>query len=106
MDFVEPPAAGQGVNDHILLPLGIYVAGEKLYVTPKDNYVPSPRRNQKRVIRRRAATPRLRRGSSVDGPRRRRSYNLDRPSTGRGAAAATTWIVRRRVTAPPPRRPG
>jgi len=39
MDFVEPPAAGQGVNDHILLPLGIYVAGEKLYVTPKDNYV-------------------------------------------------------------------
>ena len=38
--------------------------------------------------------------------RRRRGWDLDRPWTSRGAAAAGTWIVRGRVAAPPRLEPG
>ena len=35
----------------------------------------------------------------MDGPRRRRGWDLDRPRTGRGGAAAATGIVRGRAEA-------
>ena len=45
------------------------------------------------------------RGSSVDGSQHRRGRPVDRLWTGRGAAAAAAWIVRRLIAAPsrPPR---
>ena len=47
-----------------------------------------------------AAPPRVPRGSSADGSRRRHGCHVDRPWTDRGAAAGATWIVRGRIASP------